>query len=697
MADISQGIAGLLASAAPKSVSDINNETIQSQQIMQNGMNLHLQQQQRQAQIAALASRQKAIQEYINTPLDDPRRSQLFNNLMVLAPDLKDSAKQGYDAMTVDAQKQHLNDSSSMLGYAQAGDWDNGIKHINSIIDTDTAAKKPTAEDEAYRDLLIKAKNGDKQAAAQAINLAQLHTASILGPEKFAEAYPNLAKLPSEVAKSEADTAKTTAETNTLIPAQANQANAAAAKDQADANGEVKAIENPSSGEIDYYSNRKGPLTTDNQGNQSQFDQFTNQVLGTETNPDQPDNIKNPLSSATGRSQAVKDTWLEAIKQQFPEIAKGKSDAQILALRNDPNFSVQVGKEILKDKVGALSRMTDNQGKPLPINKATVAMAYKLGQGNAQKIISAVQAGKGDTPLTQLLDAKTIKANPQLAKETAMSYGTGLVNQFGTDPIQIGDPTGSGDQFLESLPKRMADQVKAIANGDIPAPTGKNGTTLMGSPLMQKVLQYDPTFNATRYAAKQALGNQATPEGKSLNAMNTLIGHLDEYAHLAQDRNAASGPLGNAIGNIASAATGGRVSKIVSRMNDLRNTIAGERARVLGIDDQEGRKDMGNLLDTSKDTDTLLKDIGQITQTTQDRVGAIFSQYQAQTGQKPDVNKFIYPSTQSKLQRIQQLANQREPNRGEISYLIANPNTAAQFDKTFGAGQAERYFKMSAH
>ena len=142
MADIANLLLGFSNVLKPETTSDINNQAAQDQLIHQNTINLKYQAEQRKAQIAALAARQQAIQKYINTPLDDPNRSQLFNNLMVLAPDLKDSAKQGYDAMTVDAQKQHLNDSSTMLGYAQAGDWDNGIKHMDDIIAVDTQNKK---------------------------------------------------------------------------------------------------------------------------------------------------------------------------------------------------------------------------------------------------------------------------------------------------------------------------------------------------------------------------------------------------------------------------------------------------------------------------------------------------------------------------------------------------------------------------
>ena len=111
MDDIANLLLGFSNGLKPETTSDINNQAIQDQLIHQNDINLQYQAEQRKAQIATLAARQKAIQDYINIPLDDPRRSELFNNLMVLAPDLKDSAKQGYDAMTVDAQKQHLNDS----------------------------------------------------------------------------------------------------------------------------------------------------------------------------------------------------------------------------------------------------------------------------------------------------------------------------------------------------------------------------------------------------------------------------------------------------------------------------------------------------------------------------------------------------------------------------------------------------------
>src|SRR3954465_6247001 len=60
-------------------------------------------------------------------------------------------------------------------------------------------------------------------------------------------------------------------------------------------------------------------------------------IIGAESggNP----NAKNPLSSASGLGQFIDSTWLSTIRSARPDIAQGKSDAELIALKSDPNLS----------------------------------------------------------------------------------------------------------------------------------------------------------------------------------------------------------------------------------------------------------------------------------------------------------------------------------------------------------------------
>ena len=59
-------------------------------------------------------------------------------------------------------------------------------------------------------------------------------------------------------------------------------------------------------------------------------------------NPSGDPTAKNPLSSATGDGQFIKGTWLDLIKNTRPDLAAGKSDDEILALRNDSKLSQEM-------------------------------------------------------------------------------------------------------------------------------------------------------------------------------------------------------------------------------------------------------------------------------------------------------------------------------------------------------------------
>jgi hypothetical protein len=121
-------------------------------------------------------------------------------------------------------------------------------------------------------------------------------------------------------------------------------------------------------------------------------------------------------------------------------------------------------------------------------------------------------------------------------------------------------PSGpTGADYLKTLPKPVADQVKAISEGRIPIPGGFALKTPYWQQRMMMVSQYDPSFDATNYASRAATRKDFT-SGKSaqnITSFNTAIGHLGEldksidalgnsdYTTYNQINNAAAGPMGN--------------------------------------------------------------------------------------------------------------------------------------------------------
>ncbi len=110
-------------------------------------------------------------------------------------------------------------------------------------------------------------------------------------------------------------------------------------------------------------------------------------------------------SSATGAFQYTVGRWLEMLPKAAPELVVGKNEKEILALRYDPEVSRRVARY---DTENELAPALQRAG--IPITSTTLYLAHFLGPTGARRLLTA----KVGTPITQVIDAKSIKANPFL-------------------------------------------------------------------------------------------------------------------------------------------------------------------------------------------------------------------------------------------------------------------------------------------
>lgn len=117
-------------------------------------------------------------------------------------------------------------------------------------------------------------------------------------------------------------------------------------------------------------------------------------------------NAKNPRSSASGPGQFISDTWLDMVKRNRPDVAEGRSDSEILALRTDPDPAyVKLNKEMVAAYAAENTKRLEGSGiQPTPGN---VYLAHFLGPGDAVKVLTADPG----TPLANILPAKSYNAN----------------------------------------------------------------------------------------------------------------------------------------------------------------------------------------------------------------------------------------------------------------------------------------------
>lgn len=120
-------------------------------------------------------------------------------------------------------------------------------------------------------------------------------------------------------------------------------------------------------------------------------------------------NAKNPLSSAMGAGQFIASTWLATLKKARPDIAAGRSDQELLALRSN--------RELSREMIGAYAQENGQalQGAGLEASPGNVRLAHFSGAGGAVALLRA----DPNTPAVQVLGRAAVQANPFLAKMTA--------------------------------------------------------------------------------------------------------------------------------------------------------------------------------------------------------------------------------------------------------------------------------------
>lgn len=112
----------------------------------------------------------------------------------------------------------------------------------------------------------------------------------------------------------------------------------------------------------------------------------------------------NPRSSALGPDQFLDGTWLTTIKKHRPDLAAGKTDAQLLALRTDETLSGEMSRAYGGENLAYL------RSRGIQPGPGAIKLSHFAGPVGAAAIYSNPAA-----PVERLLGRKVIEANPFLA------------------------------------------------------------------------------------------------------------------------------------------------------------------------------------------------------------------------------------------------------------------------------------------
>lgn len=120
------------------------------------------------------------------------------------------------------------------------------------------------------------------------------------------------------------------------------------------------------------------------------------------------DEAKAPSSSALGRYQFTKDTWLKMVLKAAPAWARGLDRDEILALRTDPEKAAEMESYLREENATILS------AKDVEVNNVNLYAAHHFGPDKAVKFAQA----KDDAPMATILTPAQLEANPYLRKLT---------------------------------------------------------------------------------------------------------------------------------------------------------------------------------------------------------------------------------------------------------------------------------------
>jgi hypothetical protein len=165
---------------------------------------------------------------------------------------------------------------------------------------------------------------------------------------------------------------------------------------------------------------------------------LTDSIVSAESGGDP--GAKNPNSTASGPGQFLDSTWLATLKAHRPDIARGQSDAALLALKNDPTLAADMTGAYAADNQAVLAK------NGLPVTPGTTYLAHFAGPGGAVKVLQA----DPDASEEDLLGPKVVAANPFL-KGTLGAIEGGIRFRYST--LRAWDATNEEQSIPDVLPE----------------------------------------------------------------------------------------------------------------------------------------------------------------------------------------------------------------------------------------------------
>jgi hypothetical protein len=125
-------------------------------------------------------------------------------------------------------------------------------------------------------------------------------------------------------------------------------------------------------------------------------------------------NKKNKLSSATGAGQFLDDTWLEAVRKHRRDLIEGRSDKELLRLRQDAELSREIITRLVEQYALTLRK------RDLPLTPGSLYLVYFAGPAGAVALLTGADHADAATLMAaadvtgRTTRQKLVRANPFL-------------------------------------------------------------------------------------------------------------------------------------------------------------------------------------------------------------------------------------------------------------------------------------------
>lgn len=149
-------------------------------------------------------------------------------------------------------------------------------------------------------------------------------------------------------------------------------------------------------------------------------DAVVNKIIGVESGGRA--NAKNPNSSASGLGQFIDSTWISTVRKHRPDIANGRSNQELIALKSDP----QLGREMTKAHTQENAEFLANQG--IPQTAGNIYLAHFLGSRGAAQVLRA----DPNTPIESIVGPGVVQANGFLRGKSASEVAAWASRKMGS-------------------------------------------------------------------------------------------------------------------------------------------------------------------------------------------------------------------------------------------------------------------------